>query len=90
MVGKTYICIYKERQYSTRNKFYLVYRYIKIRVTYVTTILKLEKRIFALLIFICGKDTVTRVTRSKISHVWFFLLLLLMPFGQAILRTYLS
>ena len=49
---------------------------LRSKVKKVTMILTMEKRwrrIFVL-IFICGKDMVTTVTRSKISYVWFFLL----------------
>ena len=61
-----------------------------IKVTIILTVEKRWKRIFVLLIFICGNDMVTTVTRSKISYVCFFLLSLLTPFGQPILCTYLS
>ena len=51
-------------------------RILRSKVKKVTMILTVEKRwrrIFVL-IFICRKDMVTTVTRSKISYVWFFLL----------------
>ena len=61
-----------------------------IKVTIILTVEKRWKRIFVLLIFICGNDMVTTVTRSKISYAFFFFLSLLTPFGQPILCTYLS
>ena len=57
------------------NRHLTLYIFLFSRLTNITTILTLQKRwkrIFVLLIFICGNDTVMTITRNRISVCFVF------------------